>query len=68
MKLLHKTIKKVGEDIEEYRFNTSISQMMILLNYGLPRDEKLSLEWKKTFALILHPFAPHFAEELWENL
>lgn len=68
MRLLHKTIKKVWEDIEEYRFNTSISQMMILLNYGIPKWEKLSFEWKKTFALVLHPFAPHFAEELWEHL
>lgn len=42
MKILHKTIKKVGEDIEEYRFNTAIAQMMICVNYGLPKDETLA--------------------------
>jgi leucyl-tRNA synthetase len=67
MKTLHKTIKKVWEDIEEYRFNTAIAQMMICVNTGLPKDEKLALEWKNSFLRILHPFAPHIAEELWEK-
>lgn len=68
MKLVHKTIKKVEEDIADYRFNTSIAQMMILANYGLPKDAKLAKEWKENFAKILHPFAPHIAEEFWEKL
>lgn len=42
--------------------------MMILLNYGLPKDEQCMKEWKETFIQILHPFVPHFAEELWEKL
>lgn len=67
-KLLHKTIKKVGEDIEEYRFNTAIAQMMICVNYGMPTDEKIRQEWKEKFLCILHPFAPHFAEEYWSHL
>lgn len=68
MKILHKTIKKVGEDIENYKFNTAIAQMMICVNEWFPKDEKLQNEWKEKFVIILHPFAPHLAEELWEKL
>lgn len=66
-KLLHKTIKKVSLDIENYKFNTAIAQMMILVNNWLPKDEKFKKEWKQKFLVILHPFAPHLAEELWER-
>jgi leucyl-tRNA synthetase len=68
MKLLHKTIKKVGEDIVGYKFNTAISALMILLNEGIPSDPEFQEEWKEKFAILLHPFAPHMAEELWHNL
>lgn len=68
MKLLHKTIKKVEENIVEYKFNTAISAMMELVNEGLPTDSEMQDEWKEKFAIILHPFAPHMAEELWEML
>jgi leucyl-tRNA synthetase len=69
MKLLNKTIKKVEEDIENYKFNTAIASMMILANYGRPKDKELFEEWKEKFAIILSLFAPHLAEELWqENL
>lgn len=68
MKQLHKTIKKVGEDIENYKFNTAISSMMILLNEWMPKDDKLKKEWMETFVKLVHPFAPHLAEELWERL
>jgi len=68
MKLLHKTIKKVWEDIENYKFNTAIAAMMILVNNWLPKDEELSLEWKKSFVTILWVFAPHLAEELSQRL
>lgn len=68
MKNLHKTIKKVGDDIENYKFNTAIAQMMILANYWTPSDENLKRGWLEKFAIILHPFVPHFAEELWEML
>ena len=68
MKVLHKTIKKVGEDIEAYKFNTAIAQMMICVNTGLPTNEAMQSEWKETFLKLLHPFAPHIAEELWEKL
>jgi len=66
MKALHKTIKKVGIDIENYKFNTAIAQMMILLNTGEPQDAEKNVEWKRAFIQILHPFAPHMAEECWE--
>jgi len=68
MKILHKTMKKVSEDIENYKFNTAIAQMMILLNTGEPQDEKMKQEWRQAFVRILHPFAPHMAEELWEQV
>ncbi|MBU4030728.1 leucine--tRNA ligase, partial [Patescibacteria group bacterium] len=66
-KLLHKTIKKVTEDIEEFKFNTAISQMMIFANEA-EKSGSVSLEVWKKFLLLLSPFAPHIAEELWERL
>ena len=68
MKLLHKTVKKVGEDIVAYKFNTAISALQILLNEGIPTDAEFATEWSERFAIMLHPFAPHMAEELWEKL
>lgn len=68
MKLLHKTIKKVGEDIVGYKFNTAISALQILLNEGIPEDAEFAHEWKESFAIMLHPFAPHMAEELYISL
>ena len=66
-RLLHKTIKKVSEDIEEMRFNTAISALMILAT-EMEKAEKLTPESYKLFLQILAPFAPHIAEELWQNL
>ncbi len=68
MKLLHKTVKKVEEDIKEYKFNTAITALIILSNEGLPQDVEFQQEWKKKFLVMLHPFAPHIAEELYEKL
>ena len=65
--LLHKTIKKVGEDIEEFKFNTAISAMMILVN-KINEQKNISLETSESLIKILCPFAPHLSEELWENL
>jgi len=67
MRLLHKTIKKVSKDIENYKFNTAIAALMILLNYWIPKDEKLAKQWKEVFVKLLHPFAPHIAEEIYQN-
>ncbi len=68
MKLLHKTIKKVEEDINNYKFNTAIASLMILVNNWLPNDKELQREFRKSFLIILNPFAPHLAEELWERM
>ncbi|MFH1710450.1 MAG: leucine--tRNA ligase [bacterium] len=65
--LMHKTIKKVGDDIENLRFNTAISAMMILIN-GTSDLEHLNIELARSFLLILAPFAPHMTEELWQKI
>jgi leucyl-tRNA synthetase len=65
--LMHKTIKKVGEDIDALRFNTAISAMMILVNEVGPL-ETLNKDLSKDLLLILAPFAPHMTEELWQNI
>jgi len=65
LKGLHKAIKKVEDDIENLKFNTAISEMMILLNL-IYKKEKVSRETALNFILILSPFAPHLAEELWK--
>jgi len=64
---LNKTIKKVGEDIEAFKFNTAISAMMILLN-ELEKNENKNAFGRndlESFIKLLHPFAPHMAQELW---
>ncbi|MCK5061600.1 leucine--tRNA ligase [Candidatus Parcubacteria bacterium] len=76
--IINKTIKKVTEDINNFKFNTAISQMMILLNYfyTFKNDEDIFPEGGKfisrndfkKFLIILSPFAPHITEELWEKL
>ncbi len=67
IKMLHKSIKKISKDIENYKFNTAIAQLMILINYWLPKEQKLQQERKHKFLILLHPFAPHIAEELYQN-
>ena len=66
-RLLHKTIKKVTEDIENMAFNTAISQMMIFVN-EYSRLEPRPRGAIESFVLLLSPFAPHIAEELWQRL
>lgn len=65
--LLNKTIKKVGEDIESLKFNTAISALMIFLNQ-LEKQEEISLIHYSKFIILLSPFAPFMAEELWSQL
>jgi len=67
LRLLHQTIKKVGDDIETFNFNTAISAMMIFVNH-LSRQTERSKAAIEKLVLILAPFAPHIAEELWEKL
>jgi leucyl-tRNA synthetase len=61
---LHKTIKKVGEDIETFSFNTAVSTMMIFVN-TVYESKSLTKKSFETFLQILAPFAPHMTEELW---
>ncbi|MFZ2975572.1 MAG: leucine--tRNA ligase [Candidatus Moraniibacteriota bacterium] len=65
--LMHKTIKKVSGDIEEMKFNTAISQLMILANV-FDKEDEINLIHYTLYLLLLSPFAPHLAEELWEKL
>ena len=66
-KLLHQTIAKVTQDIEDLRFNTAISQMMIFTN-ALAKSETIREDTARQFLQLLAPFAPHMAEELWARL
>ena len=67
LRLLNQTTKKVGDDIETFGFNTAISAMMIFVNH-LGKQEVRPKSVVEKFVLILAPFAPHIAEELWEKL
>jgi leucyl-tRNA synthetase len=66
LSLLHKTIKKVGEDIESTGFNTAVSSFMILLN-EMEKTESINAKDFKIFLQILAPFVPHIADELWHT-
>jgi leucyl-tRNA synthetase len=66
-KILHATIKKVTDDIESLSFNTAISQMMIFVN-AFTTAETIPISAMQTFLILLNPFAPHLASELWETL
>ena len=65
--LLHQTIKKLTIEIDEFKFNTSISQLMILVN-KLSEVDQISKQTFEALIIILAPFAPHLAEEFWEKL
>jgi leucyl-tRNA synthetase len=67
LRQLHRTIKKVTEDLDGMRFNTAISSMMELVNY-LTRLEVRPRQVVEPLVLLLSPFAPHLAEELWSVL
>lgn len=67
LKVLHKTIRKIGDDIEKFSFNTSVSSFMICVNEltDLKCNKKEILE---PLTVLLSPFAPHIAEELWHKM
>ena len=67
LKTLHKTIKKVEEDIENFSFNTSVSTFMICVN-ELTAQKCTSRALLEPLAILVSPYAPHIAEELWEKL
>ena len=64
LKLLHKTIKKVTTDIEEMKFNTAVSALMIFTNH-CAKERKFSKRTASLFSLLLSPLAPHLGEEIW---
>ena len=66
-RVVHATIKKVGEDIEALAFNTAISQMMIFVN-AFTNAEARPVTALRTLLVLLSPFAPHLAEELWSRI
>ncbi|MDD7884573.1 DUF559 domain-containing protein [Flavivirga sp. 57AJ16] len=67
LKTLHKTIKKVEEDIENFSFNTSVSTFMIAVN-ELTAQKCISKEILEPLLILISPYAPHIAEELWNKL
>ncbi|MGB5463193.1 MAG: class I tRNA ligase family protein [Aureibaculum sp.] len=66
-KILHKTIKKVEEDIENFSFNTSVSTFMIAVN-ELTAQQCNSRKILEPLLVLISPYAPHIAEELWHKL
>ncbi len=67
LKIINRTLKKIAEDIEKYAFNTCISSFMICLN-ELQAQKCRNVDVFKNFLIMLSPFAPHTAEELWSKL
>lgn len=67
-KALHRTIKKVTEDVEAFKYNTALASMMEFKNQWAAADKGLSKEDTEKFVKILAPFAPHITEELWERM
>jgi leucyl-tRNA synthetase len=67
LKTLHACIKKVTEDLDGMRFNTAISAMMVFVNDAITWETK-PVSVLREFLILLQPFAPHLAEELWQKL
>ncbi len=67
LRILHKTIKKIGEDIEQFKFNTAVSQIFEFVNTLTPMEKKYR-EVLEPFVQVIAPIMPHIAEELWQRL
>ncbi len=65
--MMHKAIKKVSNDIEEMKYNTSVSTFMTMVN-EFSKLKKINKKEYETFLQLLNPFAPHITEEIWERL
>ncbi len=65
--LVHQTIEKVSKDIEEMKFNTAISSLMVLVN-EMEKQAELSKNDYQSLIVLLAPFAPHITEELWQEM
>lgn len=66
MSAMHKTVKKVSEDIEQMKYNTAIAALMTLLN-KIYESGKINRAELKTLIILVNPFAPHVTEEMWAN-
>lgn len=66
--VLHRTIKKLTKDIETFSFNTAVSSLMVLLNSFMDKPELVNKNQASVFLRLLAPFAPHLAEELWQEV
>ena len=66
MSAMHKTVKKVAEDIEQMKYNTAIAALMTLLN-KIYENGKINRAELKTLIILVNPFAPHVTEEMWAN-
>lgn len=66
MSAMHKTVKKVSEDIEQMKYNTAIAALMTLLN-KIYENGKINRAEFKTLIILVNPFAPHVTEEMWSN-
>lgn len=66
-KVYHETVKAVTEQLEAMKFNTAIAQLMVFVN-SANKEDVLYIEFAKGFVQLIAPFAPHLAEELWQNL
>ncbi|PJC25397.1 MAG: leucine--tRNA ligase [Candidatus Tagabacteria bacterium CG_4_9_14_0_2_um_filter_41_11] len=65
--ILHKSVKKLSEDIDNMKFNTAVSQLMILIN-EMDKEININLDNYKIFLKLLAPLAPHISEELWAQI
>jgi len=68
LRIMHKTMKKVTEDIESMAFNTAISELMVFSNHLQSLKENVPVEAAENLALMVSPFAPHIGEECWNML
>ena len=68
LRIMHKTMKKVTQDVESMAFNTAISALMVYTNHLQSLKDKVPLEAAKNLALMISPFAPHLGEECWSML
>lgn len=65
--IMHKSIKKIGEDLDSLQLNTAVAQLMTWLNH-LEKKQNVSINEYEKFLIVLAPFAPHITEELWQSI
>ncbi len=68
LRVMHKTVKEVTEDMENFRYNTAIAHIMEYVNVLTENKEQMTKDNLETLLLLIAPFAPHMTEELWQKL